>query len=107
MEQVLKLLGDLTGPTQPPEVLARGAGLSVSHFNRLFREWSGFTPMEYQRRQRMARARALLGDARLTIKEIAAQCGFDDPYHFSRVFRQLDGLSPSQYRAALLASRSR
>jgi AraC-like DNA-binding protein len=107
MEQVLKLLGDVSGSTQPPEVLARAAGLSVSHFNRLFREWSGFTPMEYQRRQRIARARALLGDARLTIKEIAAQCGFDDPYHFSRVFRQLDGLSPSQYREAVLASRSR
>jgi AraC-like DNA-binding protein len=107
MEEVLKLLADVSGPTQPPEVLARAAGLSVSHFNRLFREWSGFTPMEYQRRQRIARARALLADARLSIKEIAAQCGFDDPYHFSRVFRQLDGLSPSQYREAVLASRPR
>ena len=107
MEQVLKLLRDVSGPTQPPEVLAQAAGLSVSHFNRLFRAWSGFTPMEYQRRQRIARARALLGDARLSIKEIAVQCGFDDPYHFSRVFRQLDGLSPSQYREAVLASRSR
>lgn len=107
MEQVLKLIRNVSGPTQPPEVLARAAGLSVSHFNRLFREWSGFTPMEYQRRQRIARARTLLGNARLTIKEIAAQCGFDDPYHFSRAFRQLDGLSPSQYREAVLASRAR
>jgi transcriptional regulator GlxA family with amidase domain len=87
--------------------LARAAGLSVSHFNRLFLEWTGFTPMEYQRRQRITKARVLLGDAHLSIKEIAAQCGFDDPYHFSRVFRQLDGLSPSQFREAKLAGRPR
>jgi AraC-like DNA-binding protein len=107
MESAMALLRDPSAPTQPPVLLAQAADLSVSHFNRLFREWTGFTPMEYQRRNKIAHARLLLGDARLSIKEIAARCGFDDQYHFSRVFRQLDGLSPSQYREAVLASRSR
>ncbi len=104
IEQALALL---KGGPVPVAVLAKAAGLSVSHFNREFREWTGYSPVEYQRRQRVARARELLADVKLSIKEVAAQAGFDDPYHFSRVFRQVDGLSPSQYRDAVLVSRQR
>jgi transcriptional regulator GlxA family with amidase domain len=104
VEQALALL---KGGPVPVTTLAKAAGLSVSHFNREFREWTGYSPVEYQRRQRVARARELLANVTLTIKEVAARAGFEDPYHFSRVFRQVDGLSPSQYRDAVLANRQR
>jgi AraC-like DNA-binding protein/mannose-6-phosphate isomerase-like protein (cupin superfamily) len=107
MEQAVQMLADPAAAPCRPSALARAVGLSVSHFNRLFREWTGFAPVEYQRRQRIAHARELLADPRHSIKEIAARCGFADPYHFSRVFRQIDGLSPTQYRAARLAGRPR
>lgn len=87
--------------------LAELAGLSASHFNRVFREATGYSPLEYIRRQRVAQARALLTQVDLSIKEIAARVGFGDPYHFSKAFRQLDGLSPTQYREAALAGRRR
>lgn len=85
--------------------LARVAGLSVSHFNRLFREWSGYSPLDYVRRQRLGEARRLLANIELSIKEIAARTGFSDPYHFSRSFRQMDGLSPTEFREVALAGR--
>jgi len=85
--------------------LARIAGMSLSHFNRLFREWTGYSPLDYLRRQRIALARRLLADVDLSIKEVAARSGFTDPYHFSKAFRQLDGLSPSQFREAALAGK--
>jgi AraC-like DNA-binding protein len=91
---------------EPAAALARACGLSVSHFHREFREWTGYAPLEYQRWQKVIRARELLAAGRLTIKEVAAAVGFADPYHFSRVFRQLDGLSPSQYRAAAMSGAS-
>lgn len=106
IDRALAMLRTADRPV-PVAALARAAGLSVSHFNREFREWTGYSPLEYQRRQRVARARELLADVTLTIKEVAARVGFDDPYHFSRLFRQVDGLSPSQYRDAALASRAR
>jgi AraC-like DNA-binding protein len=83
--------------------LAHAADTSPSHFNRIFRQWSGTSPMDFLRTRRIEHARRLLADHQLSIKQIAAQAGFDDPFHFSRVFRQIDGLSPSQFRAALLA----
>jgi len=96
-------------PTRVMKVadLAREADLSVPHFNRLFRDWTGRTPMDYLRRHRVEVARQLLSDVDLSIKQVAKRVGFDDPYHFSRVFRQVDGLSPSDYREDVLAGREK
>ena len=88
-----------------PSDLAEAAGMSTSHFNRLFRRWTGLPPGEYILRRRVEEARKLLGNVDLSIKEIAALCGFDDPYHFSRAFRRIDGLPPTHFRQALLAGR--
>lgn len=87
------------------EELADHAGLSVSHFNRLFTSWAGCSPMRYFQRLRLEASRRLLADENLSIKQVALACGFKDPYHFSKVFSRHDGLPPSAYREALLAGR--
>lgn len=89
---------------QPLEAhdLAIEADLSPAHFNRLFRQWTGRSPMKYLRHRRIEVARELLANEGLTVKEIAVRVGFDDPYHFSRAFREVEGMSPSAYRDALL-----
>lgn len=48
---------------------------------------------------KMARARALLLNTSMPVKEIAAAVGFSDPYHFSKTFRKLSGSSPTAMRA--------
>jgi AraC-like DNA-binding protein len=83
--------------------LAEIAGVSPSHLTRLFRQQTGHAPMDYLRRVRVQRARVLLEEVDLSIKEIARRVGFEDPFHFSKVFHRLDGLPPSLYREALLA----
>ncbi|MFA7236583.1 MAG: AraC family transcriptional regulator [Phycisphaeraceae bacterium] len=85
--------------------LAQAAGLSASHTARLFHHVTGCPPMQFIRRLRIERARELLGEVDLSIKQVAARTGFASPYLFSRVFRRIDGLSPSQFRQALLAGR--
>jgi AraC-like DNA-binding protein len=105
LNRVLRLIdAELSRPLAVAD-LAREAGLSTPHVGRLFRQWTGQSPMAYLRRQRIERARQLLAEVDLSIKEVAAKVGFDDPYHFSRAFRQIDGLSPSDFRAAALAGR--
>lgn len=81
------------------------AGLSTSRLQALFREVTGYPPLDYLRRLRVEEARRLLADPRLSVKEIAARTGFRDTSHFSKVFRRIDGLSPAHYRDALLAGR--
>ena len=104
IERAAKFIAENFARPLTAEKLAEVSGLSHSHFARLFRAWSGYSPMEYLRHIRVARARQLLADVDLSIKEIAARSGFEDSYHFSKVFRQLDGLPPSAYREAILAA---
>lgn len=103
-----RVTGHVSGHLAEPlraAALARVAGLSLSHFNRRFREYTGHSPLDYVRQRRIARARELLANVDLTIKEIAAQTGFTDPYQFSKAFRRWDGLSPSEFREAVLAGK--
>ncbi len=90
-----------------PTDLARAAGMSVSHFNRLFHRWAAQSPGQFVLNRRVQEARKLLGDVNLSVKEVAVRCGFEDPYYFSKVFRRIDGLPPSHFREAQLAGRGR
>lgn len=72
--------------------------LSPEHFHRLFRAQFQTTPFEYLLRRRLAQAHRLLAEGLLSVKEVAAACGYDDPYYFSRLFRQRHGATPRDVR---------
>ncbi|MCX6894433.1 MAG: AraC family transcriptional regulator [Verrucomicrobia bacterium] len=82
--------------------MARQAGLSVTHFTRLMRQHTGFTPIEYFIHLKMQRACRFLMLTALSVKEIAGRIGYDDPYYFSRLFRKVMGMSPVAYRKTKL-----
>ncbi len=79
---------------------AEVAGLSLSRFSHLFSRTVGMPPQRWIELQRLNRARQLLGLTNLSIKEIAAEVGFDDPFYFSARFRRRLGRSPRAFRAA-------
>jgi AraC-like DNA-binding protein len=79
--------------------LARLASLSRFHLIRAFRKQVGMTPHVYLTCRRVARAKALLR-RRLSLVEVALDCGFFDQSHLSRVFKSHTGITPGQYRAA-------
>ncbi|HZG83688.1 AraC family transcriptional regulator [Paenibacillus sp.] len=78
--------------------LAEKTRLSPQHLNQLFKEETGFPPVEYYLRLKMRRASELLDVTTLGIKEIAAAVGIADPYYFSRLFKRTTGEAPSEYR---------
>ena len=85
---------------QPLQVakLAQTAHTSTSHFFVLFKRWAGFSPIDYFIRLRMQRASRLLAATTMSVKEIAAALGYDDPFYFSRLFKLIHGVAPSDYR---------
>jgi AraC-like DNA-binding protein len=100
--RVLDELGRrLDRPTQL-EDLVRITGFSAQHLNRVLRQELGVTPLQYLTRMRLERAAEALREGRLTVRGIAQQVGYEDPYYFSRLFKQRYGRSPSQYREAFL-----
>jgi AraC-like DNA-binding protein len=47
----------------------------------------------------------LLDETVMSVKEVAATLGYDDPFYFSRVFKAVNNVSPSLYRVSRLNDR--
>ena len=80
------------------EVLARQTGYSESRLSHLFTEVTGKSPMRYLNDIRLKASCEMLSATDLSVSEIAAACGFEDPLYYSRRFRKKYGLSPTDYR---------
>jgi AraC-like DNA-binding protein len=89
----------LDAPVTIP-ALARLANLSPTYFSGIFKQQTGCAPREYLHLLRIHRACELLNSTELSIKQIAAQAGYQDQFHFSRQFKAFHGLSPTQYRGS-------
>jgi AraC family transcriptional regulator len=80
--------------------LAAVAELSVSHFAHAFRASTGQAPHSFVNSMRIEHAHRLLLEGRLSVCQIAVECGFKDGSHFARVFRASTGMNPRQFRLA-------
>lgn len=84
--------------------LADASGLSISYFRKVFTETYGIAPVRYITLLRIAHARKLLAETRMSVSDIAEASGFTDVYYFSRIFTKSTGLSPTAYRKNYEAS---
>lgn len=78
--------------------IAAQSGLSYVQFLRRFKAVTGVSPSEYVATVRLQKAKNLLTDTELLIKEIAFACGFENEYYFSNFFKKHTGTSPSAFR---------
>ncbi len=81
--------------------LASEAGMSPSHFSRLFKDTVGTPPMQYVMAYRIEQSLEMMTDQARALGDIALACGFADQAHFSRSFKQLMGTTPRQHRASM------
>jgi AraC-like DNA-binding protein len=79
--------------------LAAMVSLSTSQLGARFRAQVGTSPLRYQSRLRMARARELLDATDIPVAAVAQACGYGDPLYFSRQFVRTHGMSPTAYRS--------
>jgi AraC family transcriptional regulator of arabinose operon len=78
--------------------LSKHYNYSPSRFSSLFKQKTGYAPIDYFIQMKMQKASQQLDLTDLPIKNIAITMGFDDPYYFSRRFRKIIGMSPTKYR---------
>ncbi|MFV0466446.1 MAG: helix-turn-helix domain-containing protein [Lachnospiraceae bacterium] len=80
-----------------------GLGYSAHYLSSLFKNNTGYSPLQYFINIRIEHAKnqlQLYHDI-YSIKEIALNSGFPDPYYFSRTFKKCTGQSPVHYIESL------
>lgn len=72
--------------------------LSVTYFSKLFKKTEGVGCNYYIMCQRMERAKELLRQDQLRVREVARQVGYKDVNYFSLTFKKYVGAAPAEYR---------
>lgn len=78
--------------------IASECGLDAAYLCRLFARFQDETPYQHLTRLRMEHAAGRLLEGGRSVKEVAEELGFSDPFHFSRVFKSVHRVPPSRYR---------
>ena len=78
--------------------LAEALHISHTYLTKVFRRYTGVSPMQYIHMKRLEQASKLLADTALTCEEIAGMVGLYDAAHFSHLFLRNFGSTPSDYR---------
>jgi len=87
------------------ESVAQHFGLAPNHISRLFRKEGLMRFNDYLNLVRVNRAKFMLQNYSLTLKEIAFDCGYNDTAYFCRVFKKTCKVTPTEYRAGNTTSR--
>lgn len=98
LRRVTDHIEKLVSYTPDIAVIAELCGIGSRHLRRLFKDTTDRTIYEYARSVWVAKAKALLSDTNIPLKEISSQLGFSDPTSFSIAFRRATGEAPKTFR---------
>lgn len=99
LARVLTYISDHLDRTLTVGELAELVHFHPNYFVRFFKERMGVPPVRYINNVKTERAKSLLENTSLPIKEIMAQVGFSDYSHFSKFFKAYCGYSPTAFRS--------
>ena len=82
----------------PNSELAKVIFRSVDYCQKLFIKEYGITPYTYQINKKIMIAKNLLTNTDISVGELGASLGYNDPHYFSNIFKTKTGLCPLKYR---------
>lgn len=98
IENVLNFMSKNVNESSTLTQLAACTNLSKYHFTRMFKQKTGYSPVEYFNRLKIQKACELLDTTNYSIKEISDVLSFSSPFYFSEVFKKITGYSPKKYK---------
>jgi AraC family transcriptional regulator of adaptative response/methylated-DNA-[protein]-cysteine methyltransferase len=100
-EKIAEICRAIEGAAEMPGLgaLARRAGMSSSHFHRVFKAVTGVTPRDYANAHRSARVRDELREKGKTVTEAIYDAGFNSGGRFYETAGEVLGMTPTDYRS--------
>lgn len=80
------------------EVLARAAGLSPSHFQRLFSQWAGVSPKKFGQFLSVEHAKQILAQDGVSVLDAAYETGLSGAGRLHDLFVTIEGMTPGEFR---------
>lgn len=84
---------------------AKAMNYSDAYFCKLFKQCFDKNFTSYLSEFRVEKAKGLLNDVTINIKEISDKVGYRDSNYFAKVFKRLEGVTPSEYRMIVLENK--
>ncbi|MCQ6957775.1 AraC family transcriptional regulator [Mucilaginibacter aquariorum] len=81
-----------------PEQAAEELQVGYSWFRKAFKSYTGLSPGQYYIQLKVERAKELLNNPDIPIKQIAYDLRFDSYFYFSKMFKEKTGMTPTDYR---------
>ncbi|WP_099467386.1 response regulator [Konateibacter massiliensis] len=78
--------------------VSKEVDISPYYFSKLFKEETGENFVKYVTNIRMNKAKELLNNTDMSMKEIGLRIGYADPNYFSRIFKKNIGVTPTEYK---------
>jgi AraC-like DNA-binding protein len=78
--------------------IAKEMYMSRSSFQKKFIRYFGMSPIEYRTKKRLKKAKLLLENTDIPIKEISDSLAFYDIAYFYKAFKREYGFTPNAYR---------
>jgi len=76
--------------------------MGKSQLSKIFKENTGKSPMEYYTDLKLAEAKKLLREEKLSVSEISDLLGYSSVHNFSRAFKKAVHFSPTAYQKSIL-----
>lgn len=100
MIEILEEINNNYNSDRAVEDYARQVHLSPSYFAHIFKQTTGFSPIQYKSILRINNAKNLLLTTTESIENISYELGYTNIAMFSKKFKEVTGISPSAYRKA-------
>ena len=81
----------------PLNTIAEECGMSYASLRKIFPKLFGCSMEQYRIAMRINKAKSMIINNNMTIKEIAEELGYYDSYAFSSQFKHQVGLSPQKF----------
>jgi AraC-like DNA-binding protein len=81
-----------------PVDVAHELQISYSRFRKIFKEYTGLAPGQYQIQLKIHKAKELLTHTKKSVKEISFELNFESNFYFSKLFKEKVGITPIQFR---------
>jgi len=101
LEIALQFISDHFHEDITLEEVAQLMNFHPHYFSKWFKKETGQTFSDYLTHKRIEKAKELMKQNDLHVKEISYHVGYNDPNYFSRVFKKVTNMTPKEYRNQL------